>query len=1592
MKIRPLHIVSAGTLGLASIINAASAVDDNKKDPAPPQEKVQLTPSDIPKLIEKKLTIPEELFDGLLDKADPDSLKVFNALPQEIKTKIAKRAFNEHAKAIKTNSPDLDKKEQQMVNLTWYVHGEKLKSLLTESKMEFQNLIESYLDAIADKENKRKETSENSAAWNAWALDTKVLPHIVMDYAPEKLFKESWYTKIEKITERIDEDFKLERTNGNGAKMWAINSIVKLSKLESKGSTEPKLYKTLMTLAEKGYIDHKTLVNNLPEQIQTELVKKSFSEVKKALTDGSKELGEKEYHAEQLLGGFEKNDVKNILLKTKTEYQDLIEAYINAIASEENKRVGNANFLEAKLLTPHLDSVPPALFKETWYPNIEKIAKNIDKDFKSEPKIVLYSDTNLLLALSSLELRKDSGIKEPKLYKTLISFVDKGYIDSLVVVNSTPEYVQTELVKAAFNGTRKALVNNTLDIGAKESNLKQLLDRFQEDKLKTILLKSKTEYQDLIEAYINVLADKENKRQKTPGDSASWNGWALDIAILGPYLKSTPPGLFKEAWYPKIDTIINRANKEFEAGEPNNPRKYTQDALTTLIALEHKQDSGVKEPQIFQKLVDTIEKNPKAHFPKSWEVLHNCIVKEATLNDNPKGSRVLQSPHLIVPKESLVKSYENLITKITNDLPLKNKNQEDEVLHDSLIKATVWLACAPINRPQLVIDFQDKRLSEISKANLEDMSEALTQLQGNIVYSFPEQNKVINAGKKHFPSIINAGLKGLLDEDSKKNELGLKIIITAQNFYQNYSFTIPVAGDKSFTKLINSALDRFQNKELKDEVAIRTYLDFISHIKKEGRGIETEPALAIGLNSQAQFTQKAKEKAVNAQELLKLSNRDLELLRGTNQLMGYFNNNSKHLKHIEPLFKTFSQDTLRNAFRVDVLKEGTDLLIAVAYFPTSSKDEDKENRRFYKETVMPYFNSLLEGSKNLSGSEKKVFQEQSYQNLSYFFRAGSIEEVDHGNLFILDDTLKSISRNYFSPKNENKLDQFTHLSKSVLGRSVGGEGNLLWMPYMTVKTMHLQKDYLNDAIKESGTLLDSPKISTQVDTLETLSSYKRFLEHMKFNLDSTIVKHVCTKDEKNTAEAIVKNHLDAVNGMFIEKFGKVKVITEKTQTFNHLIQDDVFVASTKTIEDFILRDEKLRKQFLGIIDERLKIESDPHTRGMLYKTMAKLNPDKTIVLERFKKAIVIEQSPITARYIGEELGQMFFNEVSEIKALRESFPSGGGYYYNGHFTTQTALENLSSELKKYGAKIKSVARGELKVENTKLTSDFILMVASTSRGKNMEVLLKENLSPELVLKFENRKEGEAIDSEIIKAAKTILSNSNSMLSGFVRNTSYEELAKQSAPINHHLEYIDPRLTLKSSLEDVHANITNVLEINLRWFSTPQNIPHISASLVHLYNKDDEKINALGERLFKGTKDKLPIYELYQEGLSARCIWKYVENCRTDKRNSKEDIEDILASCHVILRKMDKIVTTKNIAERKTMWRDLELDIVRLDPKLYSEMVRTPLANLKIRFLEEFIELAPNRQRREYLDIALGRFGLREHISEQELHRILGISD
>ena len=131
-----------------------------------------------------------------------------------------------------------------------------------------------------------------------------------------------------------------------------------------------------------------------------------------------------------------------------------------------------------------------------------------------------------------------------------------------------------------------------------------------------------------------------------------------------------------------------------------------------------------------------------------------------------------------------------------------------------------------------------------------------------------------------------------------------------------------------------------------------------------------------------------------------------------------------------------------------------------------------------------------------------------------------------------------------------------------------------------------------------------------------------------------------------------------------------------------------------------------------------------------------------------------------------------------------------------------------------------------------------------------------------------------------------------------------------------------------------------------------------------------------------------MFEIYERSLQSRFLWQHLESVRNDKRIDKSDLKEIETNCYELLRNLDKLDSIKDVNLRKSKRVDLGLDIRKLNLAKYRETVTEPVYNTKINFVKEFIKLAPEGQRRNYMDIVLNRFGFRNQFTEQDWLKIL----
>ncbi len=1220
-----------------------------------------------------------------------------------------------------------------------------------------------------------------------------------------------------------------------------------------------------------------------------------------------------------------------------------------------------------------------------------------EKQASEKPPSVEARHSQVIDQIKSL-LEKKIELPKDVLDEFINTHSSNAYYNRNLILKGVSQDLRVKITNKVFKAHIKALKENSTELDWRENwswDLLYALSMGTEERadLKTILEKNKNEYKELVETYVNVLANSE--KITTPGELRKRASMFNNILLLKVQAVA-PSKLFDEKWYPNIEKIIANIDKDLKSEGP-----VYLDLLVGLSALEQRKENGIKEPRIYPGLLKIAGKSTDNFYTLTGH-LQRCITNEAVINDNPKGSRLLEGTadylSRIKVDESLIQPYEKLLQKALSAVPGPNATEEENNKYNGIWYVGRQLASNPFYRNTCLMTMQDIALSKLPKAQPEDILTMLSQAQSKFeLSSFTNtQNyeKVVEASRPYLKPALETGFKYLLDEDSKKNQVGADILLSVKNYYPSNA-TFSLKKDFALDKTFEQVLNRFQKTELKDEQAIKAYIDVLANLQKDGlQNIQNLKSFNSGLKQQLDFTFKAKQNAINGVQINIVHKREHELLKGINQLMDYLNGGTakytERIEHAESVFKTVHDKAVKDSFNYGALDEARKLVISVQYYSTSSKDEDKECKRFYKETVIPLFKGVLESSNNLPRDDRESLQNQIYSDMLSFFRFPTEKEGDYGNIFVLNETLQSISKNFFNLKNDKGLDQFIRFTNAAFESNDESKN---WRMPMMVKILHTNNEYLNDVLKKTNGLLDSNKETSQHEALDQLITYKTFLTKIQSKFKDESIKRFCTKEESEVSDELTKTHIKGVNDSILNNLNTVKVITKRSSNkLEHSIYDDVFKLNIKALEELVSGDVNIRKKCLGIIDDRLINESDPKTRGMLYVAMIRLSNDEAQVLKSLKKAMVLENSPLTLQYIGKELGTRFLTELPEYKKLKDSpedsyneHEGGGQSARNGY------VSEFAEKISAYNKRLNTFIKGDdIKLDEKTPIYNFLLDTVGTSRGRDLETLLKENLSEDLAQKLKARKQGDEVDPAIIKAALRTLSNANNIISGFQQKISYPLIKEE------HFLWLDSNDSegkLSKELNTFNTAMVSVLENNLRW-SGIKNVPHVVAALVIAYGQNEstdeynKKIESLSQRLFKSTDERQSMSELYEGGLQNRFLWKYLENHRNKNGNDKYVEEE----CKTLFKQMNEIDKMTTAKGRERARYDLSNKLRDLDLKLYGEIIREPLNNFKLRFIEEFIAFAPSGQRKEYIDTVLSTFGLRSQVSELDLRRTLGLDE
>ncbi len=1213
----------------------------------------------------------------------------------------------------------------------------------------------------------------------------------------------------------------------------------------------------------------------------------------------------------------------------------------------------------------------------------------LSEDKKEGPKVLQpipeAKKDNVVKPQVKINLDKEALNK--KLVEEIYNFLDKDLIKepeerekAAALFNMLPEIEKVKIAKRVLTNTKTAFINKAPDLKKQELHTVHLILILESclpmnrTILKDILLKTQNEYQDLIGVYIKALSKDTNKKDDER------NAVLLRFIVTDYVPKYAPPKMFDEKWNPQIKKIIDRVDVELKVG--SKEREISIDALSQLAMLELRDNSSVKEPKIYFDLIRVLNKN----FEKNWldivPALFDIVKTEPFYNDNPQGERVFRGvggfPEHAKLNDALIKPFEEIIKRSLTQFP------KDSREHNRALEIAISLCSRPYNRdnPDFIIAWQEPILANIVKAKPKEIPELLKNFRKdcdnwNPNPSHEGHRKVFKAGAKHLKLIIEIGCKHLLDKDEGKNVLGSLIVRGVRKAYYDHG-PHDFSKDKEVKDLFLKVLDRMQKEKL-DVTALRMQLsntiDFL-HLSWNDADIVREGASAI--NAQVKQTCDAKKNGLDKEWVEYL---EIGLLDTTSEFTGWmwstFGRRQKEeeiAKNIEPLYRDIGEKILKDNSNPKVLDKGHELIRLLHRFMNNEKEPDIASKRFIQTAIDPIFKNFIDSASKLPQKEKDDLLNR-IQNDDFSWVFSWVREPD---LPATTKLLEIFSKSYFDSTLDKDLDRFsTSVTKHIDPKISWG-----WHPIAILETLRLNKDYLNVVTKESIKNIDSDKDSIE---LERQMIYLQFLKHSQ-DLLSDKRTSFYPKEKAKDLDVFIKDSSNSLSKIFISKLKTEKVIIKKSSHFNHTIYDKHFELPIQRLKALIAIHPEQREACLEIIDKRLVGEKDGRTRGMLYKAISNVSSTNE-TLKSFKKALVKEPFSLASQKIGEVITEMFLNELLEGNSKELIF---SGNINAGIRRDEIKKLKLNWKVGAFNMRLLDVfTKGTVEPNEKTPVQDFLLTCVLYSKGRNIENLLKENLDADLVKKL-NPEPGKEVNPEIIKIAHRILRNSNDILTAFgvALNEETKCLICEDKELMEFIPEVKILHEAGLKAKQTTSHITWLLEKNLRWGSI-ENLPDITNALVSLYNKQDDydkNMQGLSERIFIGTDKKLSMFENYEDVLQHRFVWKYLE----DYRKTKGKDDSVEESCKTFLRSIEKIEKINDRKLRTDAQKDLTLELRRLDEKLFNDMVSNPLYNARLNFFREFIELAPSQQKREYINIALSKFDLRSHITEQDLLKTLEI--
>ena len=457
---------------------------------------------------------------------------------------------------------------------------------------------------------------------------------------------------------------------------------------------------------------------------------------------------------------------------------------------------------------------------------------------------------------------------------------------------------------------------------------------------------------------------------------------------------------------------------------------------------------------------------------------------------------------------------------------------------------------------------------------------------------------------------------------------------------------------------------------------------------------------------------------------------------------------------------------------------------------------------------------------------------------------------------------------------------------------------------------------------------------------------------------------------------------------YLDNLKEIKVAYSISQnTGEHSFDYYLFQANINSFEVLLKDNPELAAKYFAIIDDRLKTETNPRNRGMLYKALAIMSkgPKSSEVINKFTKAIVTEDSLITTKMLGEALSGEFIREftgrpnIKLQKHYRSFFRGVAAEWFDlGNDDAKNLIKGcfmLNKNFRDFKASRSEIKSAEK--ENNKQILAFLVKVIKLQDRNNLGAL--EELF------------GDSISIKDRAAIERVFKNTNSILGGFGNKLLQDSEGIFNCCNLYKKESMYPLDNLFQSREAIAITLGSIqkeLELNIDYSPIPAH-PAIAAALIQLnYSKKtfDEAANKLNESLFNGKK-KFATYQIYEGQLLNNCFNAYYES---KKYKNDNDLSVREAHCQSLVAKLQSILSAPkaDTEDFSRVVQALHSELLYLDGKLYTDRVRTPLQELRVNFIKDFISLAPSGRRLDYLNITLDQLCLRGKISKDEIKRIV----